>query len=401
MAILDVPWTSATTDASTSTIKTSFSNIPFAVYDSAQPIFNAFTTALTLSTQDNPFYLSGNANAKATTAVGEILLYGLVFDVPTVLPGFKDFGGSVTLSDVKVIGGTPDYVILSMVTHMTNPSTITISVGDVTFGVYVPVGATNVPAGPAYIKGLTLVPGANAVAAEFHLTPKLAGAAGATIAKALLDGYMAGVTADLLIMGNQQSTSVASLQQAFSGISLKTSVTGIQNANLIQGQVFAPAVTSFIDGTGGHVKVTLKNPLDTAFSILDLTAYVLYGQNVSVGTLSTHFTSPFTVGAGQTATTEYLAFNLDPTFLPYLPALIPYLTKAVPMDIVQTAHIKLGDFEGLLSYSQKNIMTSFDLTQLFTAGITDLSQLFSKNSSSSALPSSSIASLSASVSSVL
>ncbi|CAO3627243.1 unnamed protein product [Cunninghamella blakesleeana] len=85
MAHLSIPTEKATTDAS-GIVKTQFSNVPFKVADDSHDLFGGFLTTLTRSA-NGTFGLSGSTNALATTAIGNIQLDGITFDVTTSLAG--------------------------------------------------------------------------------------------------------------------------------------------------------------------------------------------------------------------------------------------------------------------------------------------------------------------------
>lgn len=85
VAELKVPDEPAVTDNSNLMV-TQFENLPFAVYDNAHSVFDAFVKALTSSTNVT-FGLSGAANSVADTAVGSLKLTNITFDVQSSLAG--------------------------------------------------------------------------------------------------------------------------------------------------------------------------------------------------------------------------------------------------------------------------------------------------------------------------
>jgi hypothetical protein len=86
MAHLSVPKEKADTDKSTGIIKTQFQDLPFKVNEGAHEIFAGFLTALTKS-GNSSFGLSGVSNALSNTAVGNLQLNGIPFDVTTSMAG--------------------------------------------------------------------------------------------------------------------------------------------------------------------------------------------------------------------------------------------------------------------------------------------------------------------------
>jgi hypothetical protein len=86
MAHLSVPKEKASTDKSTGVITTQFENLPFKVQDGAHDVFSGFLSALTKS-GNSSFGLAGVSNALSNTAIGDLQLNGIPFDVTTSMAG--------------------------------------------------------------------------------------------------------------------------------------------------------------------------------------------------------------------------------------------------------------------------------------------------------------------------
>lgn len=85
VANLEVPESPATTSAD-GVVHTAFNGVPFKVYSGAEALFTKFVAGLTLAPVV-PFGLKGVANSVAQTAVGDLKLGNINFDVQTSLAG--------------------------------------------------------------------------------------------------------------------------------------------------------------------------------------------------------------------------------------------------------------------------------------------------------------------------
>ncbi|KAH8549288.1 hypothetical protein BGW37DRAFT_469259 [Umbelopsis sp. PMI_123] len=361
MATLAPPFSSATTDTSTGIIKTGFEHVPFSVHDNAQSLFNTFVKGLTL-TSGGTLGLKGNISKTAvSTAAGDFSLSGISYDVQSALAGFNDFGGAfiVDQSTVAITGATPQYVILKMTISMTNPSFITITIGDIQFDTFV----SGINIGPTILRNLTIAPGAQNYAAEFHLTPMGSNDA---FVSAILSGYLQKQTLALTVKGSENSTSIDSLKDGLSGVSLSGSLTGI-DAHLITGGLVEDLtldISTF--SIGASTVITLHNPLDVGFSITGLKAAIYYTgtSRFELASIDYTFPSPFTIGAQGTATSGKIPITfVDP--LAHLIDLAEILvSKSINVDISQNATVVVGDgFNNVLTYSQTGVPIQNEIIQ--------------------------------------
>ena len=120
-AVLALPKAPSTTDVETRIITLEFSDIPFAVYDDQQNTFNNFVAATTMGGAQT-LQLSGTANADAQTAVGLLSLSGIAFSVATTIAGLEGLNARpVTVSNLDVTHGYPDYLLITVNTDLFNP----------------------------------------------------------------------------------------------------------------------------------------------------------------------------------------------------------------------------------------------------------------------------------------
>ncbi|KAI8378360.1 hypothetical protein BD560DRAFT_348571 [Blakeslea trispora] len=302
VANLDIPTSPASTGSS-GLITTGFNNVPFKVAN--KEIFAGFVQLLTLSPEVT-FGLKGVSNAVADTAVGTLSLPGVGFDVQTHLAGFNSFGGTARIIDLKVTGGAPTYLLVSLVVELNNPSNITITVGDINFDVLVPV-MNNAVIGKVYMKDTVIKPGAQHYNAEMHLAE---GATSLEVISKVLTGYLTSATVPLTIAGTPSSTKIAPLQPGLAALKLSSTMTGI-NGGLIKK---ISVNGDLIEALGGvvYADVELYNPLDTPFKIKHIYAETkktvrctmmgTQGQYITIGVIDHELPEALTVPAKGSAT---------------------------------------------------------------------------------------------------
>ncbi|KAI8071000.1 hypothetical protein BC940DRAFT_365659 [Gongronella butleri] len=263
MAHLSVPTQKATTDQ-TGIVTTQFSNVPFEVYGGAHDLFAGFLTVLTKSANGS-FELAGSSNALTQTAIGNLQLNNITFDVTTTMAGLNNFGGQTQILSLVIAGGTKDYVLVNTKVAFNNPSQITIIVGDINFTAKTKDGSQ---VGQVFLSNVSIKPGNNTFDAIFHL-------AGATnVIGQLFSDYLTNAQVPLTIVGTQDSTKIASLQPAFSSVQLATTMNGIQ-ANLIVGIEVTMTLSGLISKKSTS-KVTLRNTFATEYILTGVKAEVFF-----------------------------------------------------------------------------------------------------------------------------
>ncbi|KAI8637942.1 hypothetical protein BD408DRAFT_457039 [Parasitella parasitica] len=357
VATLDIPTSSASTSSS-GLITTGFNGIPFKVAN--QELFTGFNSLLTL-TPSVTFGLKGSSNAIASTAIGTLKLPGVPFDVGTTLAGFNSFGNIAVIKSLKVSGATAQYILVDLVVTLTNPSNITITVGDLNFDVY--MNEYNAVVGKAYMLDTTIRPGAQDYNCAMHL------AEGATSAEAvgkMLYYYLTGATVPLTIQGTTSSTAIAPLKDGMSQLKLGTSINGVTQG-LIQ-KLDISVDINVLGGNGGYgeVKITLFNPLDTKFALKHITAsctsYLtcnyagpLQYTTLEIGTVDYEFDAPFEIGPGDSIETGSIPVKINIAALDGIMADIASL-RAV-YNVTQKASVIVGDHfqTDQMVYAQQNV----------------------------------------------
>ncbi|KAI8340946.1 hypothetical protein BC941DRAFT_347764 [Chlamydoabsidia padenii] len=350
MAHLSVPIESAT--PVDGLIKTQFNNVPFKVYDGAQGLFSEFLNALTQATNAT-FGLAGTSNALATTPIGDIQLDGVPFDVQTQMAGFANFQGKSQIVSLSVTGGTKDYAIISATVALTNPSQITITVGDINFSALGPGG---ISVGIAYMKNTVIKPGVNNYNCEIHLFGP------APVIGAVFTAYLTNVPQiPLTIAGTPQSTTIVPLQKALSNVKLSTTMSGFQ-ANLIAGVKVSVTIAEIL-AKKARAYVTLQNPLGTAYTLTGVHSVVIFpngGSPFQVGHVDS-MPSPCTVPAGGKVTCDAWPVVLDAD-LGKLLSVITAKDKSMNMQQNITCTVGgPGGYEASFYYHQELVATELDV----------------------------------------
>ncbi|KAI9321449.1 hypothetical protein BX666DRAFT_2129623 [Dichotomocladium elegans] len=356
---------SATTSP-TGMVKTQFSNVPFSVFRNSHMFFHAFVSSLTKEPVVS-FGLRGSTNAKANTAVGPLELNNIFFNVETSLQGFHNFGGSSPIRELKILGATSKYVIISTTFELNNPSQITAHLGDVTLDVIMNEFGSSV--GQIIVPGLKVAPGLNIVTGEMHMFGTDLRALGQ-----LLSSYMTGASVPLTVKGSLTSTTIPSLKAALSSVALSATMNGIKEPLLRD--IKSYLMVDFFDSYLTYNFIQIYNPLDTAFTIHHIEAktygFVSYlNKKTYIGGMNTPLDPPLTVGPKSTVFTPALKLALD--FSADLPNKEDWLWAGfslygdyrsydnVTFDVYQNATVTIGDgFHAIMYYYQTGIHVSIE-----------------------------------------
>ncbi|KAF9264250.1 hypothetical protein L218DRAFT_258531 [Marasmius fiardii PR-910] len=305
-AQLAIPKGPSSTDVQNRIIHLTFNDVPFAVSGGGHGTFDSFLSDTTLGQQET-IGLAGSANADASTAVGVLSLSGIPFSVDSSIAGLQGLNAKpVTVSNLDVAHGFPDFLLITVDGHLFNPSNLTVGTGDVSFS----LEFSNQIIGTSDINGLVIKPGDQTYPIEVHFAPQ---GDAVNAGKTLLQNFIQGVDVETSISGSRDSTAVESLKTALSRIRLSPVVIPALNQSLIESAtiVFPPDIVS----TGiAQTSFTLANPFSASINLLKVKADAVY-QNIRLGTIDTDVSSnPIHAGGHSTITspTLPLQYNLDP-----------------------------------------------------------------------------------------
>lgn len=254
-----------------------------------------------------------------------------------------------------------------MTFSLTNPSNISITVGDINFDVI--MNEFNSVVGRVYVKDTVIPPGAKTFTAQMHLGE------GSTNDKAigqLFSDYLTSAAIPLTIVGTKQSTKIPPLVPALSSVKLASTMTGIAG-NLISGIAVSSSLTDLITKKASS-EITLKNPLKTDFAITSVKASVTFKPSSGakpfiVGTIDYNLPSPATVPAGGSMKTDPWPVSVQADIFELLGML---LDPAKYFDVQQNVTVTVGGSGGYktsMYYYQDHVPFTISVLGLPPIGI--------------------------------
>ncbi|KAF9199244.1 hypothetical protein BGZ49_010666 [Haplosporangium sp. Z 27] len=386
IANLNSTYNNATSNMAAGTLTFNLLQTPLIVPQESQVAFQEFNRDLTTSSV-LPFNVVGDASVYANTSIGIVNLVNIPFNATTELSGLQSLANPApTITALQVTGGTTDALQLAITVVIINPSSISLSAGDVIFDLI--YSGANL--GTVTLPNLSIVPGANTVQATSSISP-----AGSSQGIELLTLYTSGTGAAVSIAGTANSTQVDSLTLAFGALNIGSEMPGLQS-KLLAGAALEVLDNTIVNGLAQTV-VTVNNPFVPPMTILSINSQITY-NGISLGSVISTFPSPPVIpGVGKGDITASLAMNTNPDDLTSLirtqaikngintdafDALLSIGKGANPpssvfagfnvadftikamaglvVDITMTTTVKLGDYEVTIPYSQTGVATATD-----------------------------------------
>ncbi|CAO3592056.1 unnamed protein product [Absidia cylindrospora] len=348
---LAVPWVASQSNQTSGKLNFGIHQGSLAALPGMNDAFTDYTYDLT-SSDLYTFGISGMATTKTRTPIGDIVLGGIEFTVPTSLRGLQFLNSTPTvINSVDMTGGTSKALQLDIGVTMGNPSDFSMSVGDVTFAMF--VDTTQV--GTVTLANLTLERGDNKVVAKASFDPKAS-----QEGQGMLTSFVMGKNSATSIGGFKGSTSIASLSKALGVIKIDTTLPGLSSL-LIQGGALKVLPNS-IETSIVNVVVSLANPFTAGLSITKVKSTATY-QNMAVGNIDQDISkSPFAVGGHKTGLSPQLnmKMSLEPTT-------VAQLMRNLAVD----SHLDTKALDGLLGLGgfhiqgQENVEPTVDLFKGF------------------------------------
>ncbi|KAK0522484.1 hypothetical protein OC834_006266 [Tilletia horrida] len=247
------------------------------------------------------FDLQGSASALTNTPLGQVLLDGIQFTVPSGLRGLEGLNKYPTvITSVDVLNGFPDALELSVGTSLVNPSNLNLTVGNTTFQLWRDVLLGNVT-----LPELNLQIGTNNLTASSMFDPNRAPQGIDT-----LNRFISGQSTTLNITGFANSSDIISLAPTLQGIHLNASLPGLQE------KLIKYANLSVLDTTGitndiADGFVGLNNPFTSQLRVTNIRANVS-SHGIHVADIDTSLNFP---AAGKSVTGSPaipILLNLNP-----------------------------------------------------------------------------------------
>ncbi|KAF9995184.1 hypothetical protein BGZ79_011136 [Entomortierella chlamydospora] len=390
IANLNSSYNPSSSDMAAGTLTFNLLQTPLIVPDASQVAFQEFNRDLTVGS-DLIFNVVGEASVYANTSIGTVNLVNIPFNASTSLSGLQSLANPApTITALQVTGGTTDALELNITVVIMNPSSISLSTGDIVFSLL--YSGANL--GTVTLPNLSIVPGANTVQAYSSINP-----AASSEGIELLTLYTSGAGAGVNIAGTSTSTSIGSLSLAFAALNIGSQMPGLEEKLLASASLVVLNTTT-VNGLAQTV-VTVNNPFVPPMSIISIDSKITY-SGMSVGTVVSTFSSPPVIpGTGQGTLTAALAMNTNPTDLTALiraqatknglgldvfDALLSiqdgaspdasifdgfnvadFVTKAMAnlvVDITMTTTVKVGDYQVTIPYTQTGVPTATDETIL-------------------------------------
>lgn len=297
---INVPWVPATTDQTAKTLQFAMNNVHIQGMQGKEAAFDSYTYDLTASGPYS-FQVGGNVTAQAVTAIGNITMGGIAFNLPTNINGLKFLNSTpTTVNGVDMTGGTSENLLLSINVTMDNPSDFSMSVGDVNFAFI----ANNEQLGNVVLSNLTLERGVNHKTASATFNPKVS-----QNGQNILSQFVMGKNNGVSIGGFNGSTAVASLATALGAIKIDTTLPGLTSP-LIQGGKLTVMDTSPKDGVVG-VQVSIANPFSASMAITKVVTSATY-KGLPVGNINQDISgNPFNVPGKATAQSQELQMTMN------------------------------------------------------------------------------------------
>ncbi|KAG0289342.1 hypothetical protein BGZ96_007093 [Linnemannia gamsii] len=349
---------------------------PLVVKSDAHEAFNTFLADLTTLAEDT-FSVVGKSNATAETPMGLVTLTDVPFNSPVTMRALNFNTQHTTVSDVVVSGGTSEHIIINVVVALTNPSTLTVTIGNVKLSVF--DGTTSQFLGDLVIQNLNIVPGGpTSVPAQFLFHPL-----DAVLRDQFLTRFVAGDTFPLHVTGSPTgSTPLPELQKALSLLSLSCSVGGLNPPPLLFPSGRATSTLNTI--LGSHttaVWVDIQNPLPAPMFCTSIVATVTWRGDL-FGTINqpVEFLIPGSQGRATTPelTLQHpgdLGFSafLTTQFLPVYPGVAIGGGAMVPFEMDLQFGVRIGGeggYAATISYKQRiEIMVKMTVLGIDVGGV--------------------------------
>ena len=303
IAVLNIPYSPAQTQVRARILTLEFKNSPMSAYSSKHAQFSQFI-ADTTKQDCVKFQLHGKANAKADTAAGYVTVSDISFSVETSLLGIQNLNARpVFVANLDVKHGFKDYLLITVNSFMYNPSHISVGTGDVSFN----LEFQNHMIGTVDIHDLVLEPGLNKKFTNVKYHPH--GAANIAAGQTMLENYVQGIESTTKIHGTKDTTDIASLKQAMSGIDLMVKIPPLHKLIILEDRLVIP---KNIDKTHiAQASFQLANPFTASINLIKVDAKASY-KGIFLGQINDDLSkNPIRANGHQTITSRTLPIKMD------------------------------------------------------------------------------------------
>ncbi|KAI8054090.1 hypothetical protein BDF22DRAFT_768949 [Syncephalis plumigaleata] len=347
MATMNVPLTDASGTSASGTMKTGINNVPMNVISSQHGQFSRFVHDLAMGPSKS-MGMRGNAVAIVGTAIGDLTIKGVKFEETITIKGLEGLASiPITVDQIIVKGGTTEYLEIELTVTIGNPADLSMSAGDVYFQCFFAgqlIGRVKLP-------DLRLKPGPNTIHSTVYFMPQTEAARAA--GRKMMSDYVAGVENSIGISGYDQTTNIASLQEALKAIRMTTKMPAMHGVSMIRATRVAIDIgTIFTRKAKGQVD--MFNPLDAPIAVLRMDVKMFY-KGASLGDLNQDLSSnpimlaPKAVSTSPPITVGF-ALNLDT-----IKAAFSMLGGKLYVDVKANIVVRIGGYVMTLDYNQNNL----------------------------------------------
>ena len=202
------------------------------------------------------------------------------------------------MANLDVKHGFKDYLLITVNSFMYNPSHISVGTGDVSFN----LEFQNHMIGTVDIHDLVLEPGLNKKFTNVKYHPH--GAANIAAGQTMLENYVQGIESTTKIHGTKDTTDIASLKQAMSGIDLMVKIPPLHKLIILEDRLVIP---KNIDKTHiAQASFQLANPFTASINLIKVDAKASY-KGIFLGQISDDLSkNPIRANGHQTITSRTL-----------------------------------------------------------------------------------------------
>ncbi|CAI2166343.1 8760_t:CDS:1 [Funneliformis geosporum] len=223
--------------------------------------FDGFSDLLVVltTTAGSDVEIIGEANITSNSPMGVGTIHGVPFNVTSRMEGLNQFnspGKEPVVSNINILAGTTNQIIIGSIVTLANPTSFSVSIGQVGFDLYY----NDSKIGTVAIDDLSIVPGPNPVQVIITLDDPANNAG-----NDLLVSYLSGKETILNIKGNDDSTKVSSMIPAFKAINIPSPLPPFNLPLITKANMEVTPQSALDNSTIAIVEMT--NPFDAPISI--------------------------------------------------------------------------------------------------------------------------------------
>jgi hypothetical protein len=346
MATLAMPPTPANGTSATGMMTTALKNVPMVVPNEGRENFKKFVSEVALGSGSS-MTMKGVAATVASTAIGNVKISGVEFEKVIQMKGMNGLRNAPTaITEVLVVGGTPEYIIIHATITTENPVPLELSAGKALFD----ATFNGEKVGDCIIPDMSLKVGSNTIKAVIHFHPETAAAVAA--GRKMLSDFVAGIRNQVTVIGRPDTSEIESINGALGGLKLSALLPAL-NENMLRGARFTISPQELLS-LQAPSQVDAYNPMDAAIDLISLSAHMTY-KGQSLGDLNHDFGSTPLRLKPKTVTTTPIIMMKIPLNMAGIRAALAALGGKMVVDIDAVMVISVGGYRTTMDYSVTNL----------------------------------------------